>query len=59
MTARETPDEKAFEGARDQVAERLRNEKEAQVVSRWLEGLRKDAEIERNLSLLGSAAAAQ
>jgi peptidyl-prolyl cis-trans isomerase D len=59
VTARETPDEKAFEGARDQVAERLRNEKEAQVVSRWLEGLRKDAEIERNLSLLGSAAAAQ
>ncbi|WP_242346896.1 peptidylprolyl isomerase [Anaeromyxobacter terrae] len=59
VTARETADEKAFDGAREQVSARLRNQKEAQIVSTWLETLRKDARIERNLELLGSAAAAR
>ncbi|WP_242340837.1 MULTISPECIES: peptidylprolyl isomerase [Anaeromyxobacter] len=59
VTARETADEKAFEGAREQVSARLRNQKEAQVVSTWLETLRKGAKIERNIELLGSATAAR
>ena len=57
VSAREAPDDKAFEGAREQVSERLRDQKGAQVVSTWLETLRKDAKIERNLALLGSATA--
>jgi len=59
VASRETADDKAFEGAREQVAARLRDQKGAQVVSTWLEGLRKDADIERNLALLGGASAAR
>ncbi len=55
VTSREAPDPKAFDAQREAVTARLRSQRGAQVVSAWLESLRKDARIDRNTALLGQA----
>jgi peptidyl-prolyl cis-trans isomerase D len=55
VTARETPDPKAFDAQREAVTARLRSTRGAQVVSAWLESLRKGARIDRNAALLAQA----
>jgi peptidyl-prolyl cis-trans isomerase D len=55
VTARETPDPKAFDAQREAFAARLRGQRGAQVVSAWLESLRKGARIDRNQALLAQS----
>jgi peptidyl-prolyl cis-trans isomerase D len=55
VTARETPDPKAFDAQRDEFTARLRNARGNQVVGAWLESLRKGAKIERNTDLFAQA----
>jgi peptidyl-prolyl cis-trans isomerase D len=59
VKSRERPDEKAFETQREDVARRLRNEKEVQVRQAFVAELRKHAKVVENRALLGSAGAEQ
>jgi hypothetical protein len=59
VKSRERPDEKAFETQREDVARRLRNEKEVQVRQAFVAELRKRAKVVENRALLGSAGAEQ
>jgi peptidyl-prolyl cis-trans isomerase D len=54
VTARETPDPKAFDAQREAVTARLRSQRGTQVISAWLESLRKGARIDRNQALLAT-----
>jgi peptidyl-prolyl cis-trans isomerase D len=54
VTARETPEPSLFEAQRDAFTTRLRNQRESQVVSAWLDVLRKEATVERNVALLAA-----
>jgi peptidyl-prolyl cis-trans isomerase D len=55
VKTRERPDEKAFEMQREGVAQRLRNEKEAQLQQSWLAELRERATIVENEALFAPA----
>jgi peptidyl-prolyl cis-trans isomerase D len=59
VTLREVPDPKAFDSQREAAENRLRSEKEGQVVSAWLKEIRSSAKIETNPDVLGALAAVQ
>lgn len=52
---RETADPAAYEAQRGQLETRLRNRKESQVTTAWLETLRKGAKVETNPALVAAA----
>ncbi|HET8539411.1 MAG TPA: SurA N-terminal domain-containing protein [Anaeromyxobacter sp.] len=54
VTLRETPDAAAFEAQRAAIETRLRNRKESQVQTAWLEAIRKTAKVETNPALVAA-----
>ena len=55
VTLRERPDPTKFEAERAAVETTLRNRKEAQVTTAWLESVRKGAQIDLNPAIAGAA----
>jgi len=55
VTLRERPDPAKFEAQRGAVETTLRNRKEAQVTTAWLESVRKGAQIETNPAIAAAA----
>lgn len=59
VTLRESPDSAAFEAKKGELESRLRNRKEYQVMTGWLQTLRDGAEVQTNPAILAAAAATE
>jgi peptidyl-prolyl cis-trans isomerase D len=57
VTLREVPNAAAFDAQRGALETRLRNRKESQVQTAWLEALRNGAKVEKNPALVAATSA--